>query len=80
MAMPRRGGLTAVSVGLAGGAGTVRRVVAGAAFDPARLYHEDGSLKNIPEMDDDTRASIEIDESMVDGVVCTENQILQYWW
>jgi len=56
--------------------------LAGAAFDPARLYHEDRSLKNITEMDDDTRAaiaSIEIDESKVDGVVVGHTTKIKLW-
>jgi phage terminase small subunit len=51
---------------------TLRETARISAFDPARLYHPDGSLKKITEMDDDTRAaiaSIEVDEKVIDGEV-----------
>ena len=53
-----------------------------AYFDPARLYREDGSLKHVTEMDDDTRAAIaniEINESVVDGVVVGRTTKIKLW-
>jgi phage terminase small subunit len=52
-------------------------------LDPARLYREDGStLKNIPDMDDETRAAIasfEIDEIVVGGVVVGHTKKVKFW-
>ena len=50
--------------------------------DPRRLCHADGSLKQIAEMDDDTRAAIasfEIDERKVDGVVIGRTIKIKLW-
>ena len=51
-------------------------------FDPRRLFHGDGNLKQIAEMDDDTRAGIasfEIDERKVDGVVVGRTTKIKLW-
>ena len=51
-------------------------------FDPRRLFHSDRSLKQITEMDDDTRAAIasfEIDERKVDGVVVGRTTKIKLW-
>jgi phage terminase small subunit len=50
--------------------------------DPRRLCHADGSLKQIAEMDDDTRAAIasfEIDERKVDGIVVGRTTKIKFW-
>lgn len=50
--------------------------------DPRRMCHADGSLKQIAEMDDDTRAAIasfEIDERKVDGVVISRTIKIKLW-
>jgi hypothetical protein len=49
--------------------------------DPRRLYHADASLKQIAEMDDDTRAAIasmEVHERKIDGIVVRTVKI-KFW-
>jgi hypothetical protein len=49
---------------------TLRETARISNHDPARLYRDDGTLKNIPEMDEDTRAAIvsfEVEEIERDG-------------
>jgi phage terminase small subunit len=36
----------------------VRSIVQDLTFDPANLYHEDGSLRKVTELDEDTRAAL----------------------
>jgi phage terminase small subunit len=50
--------------------------------DPARIYREDGSVKHVTEMDEDTRAAIaaiEINENVVDGVVVGRTTKIKFW-
>jgi phage terminase small subunit len=53
------------------------------ALDPARLFRADGTtLKNIPEMDVETRAAIasfEVDEIIVDGNVVGHTKKVKFW-
>ena len=62
---------------------TIREAARISEVDPARLFREDGAtLKNIAEMDDDTRAAIasfECEESKVDGVVVTRTTKVKFW-
>jgi phage terminase small subunit len=61
---------------------TLRETARISYFDPRRLFHSDGSLKQITEMDDDTRAGIasfEIDERKVDGVVVGRTTKIKLW-
>lgn len=49
---------------------TLREVARLAYFDPRKLYHPDGSLKKVTELDDDTAAglaSIEVEQTRVEG-------------
>ena len=61
---------------------TLKETARIAYFDPRRLFHGDGSLKQITEMDDDTRAGIasfEIDERKVDGVIVGRTTKIKLW-
>ena len=61
---------------------TLREAARISYFDPRRLFHGDGNLKQIAEMDDDTRAGIasfEIDERKVDGVVIGRTIKIKLW-
>jgi hypothetical protein len=61
---------------------TLREAARISYFDPRRLFHGDGNLKQIAEMDDDTRAGIasfEIDERKVDGVVVGRTTKIKLW-
>ncbi len=61
---------------------TIREAARISNFDPARLYRQDGTLKHITEMDDDTRAaiaSIEVKENVVDGVLIGQTTKIKFW-
>ena len=61
---------------------TIREVARICTFDTRRLYREDGTLKHITEMDDDTRAaiaSIEVTECVVDGIVVGQTTKIKPW-
>ena len=61
---------------------TIREVARICTFDIRRLYREDGTLKHITEMDDDTRAaiaSVEVHESVVDGIVVGQTTKIKPW-
>ena len=61
---------------------TIREVSRICTFDARRLYREDGTLKHITEMDDDTRAaiaSIEVTECVVDGIVVGQTTKIKPW-
>jgi phage terminase small subunit len=61
---------------------TLREVARLAYFDPRKLYHEDGRLKAIHELDDDTAAavaSVEVDEIGVEGTVIGHTKKIKHW-
>ncbi len=61
---------------------TIKELARISTFDPRRLYREDGTLKHLTEMDDDTRgaiASIEVNENVVDGVLVGQTTKIKLW-
>lgn len=61
---------------------TIGEIARICTFDIRRLYREDGTLKHVTEMDEDTRAaiaSIEVHESVVDGIVVGQTTKIKPW-
>ena len=46
---------------------TIREIARRAYFDPKNLFAEDGTLKRVVDLDDDTRAAINIEQEYKDG-------------
>jgi phage terminase small subunit len=60
---------------------TLREVARLAFFDPRKLYDEEGKLKAVHELDDDTAAAlagVEVDEIGVEGVVIGQTKKLKH--
>lgn len=61
---------------------TLREVARVAYFDVRKLYDEDGRLRKVHELDDDTAAglaSVEIDEIGIEGVVIGHTKKVKVW-
>jgi phage terminase small subunit len=61
---------------------TLKEIARLAYADPRKLFKEDGSLKQIHELDDDTAAtiaSVEVDEIGTDGVVIGMTRKVKQW-